>query len=71
MEYNFIKPNWQRGDSNLRRRYQSTALLSTTPSTSPKMDGVVYYSLIIGNIIIINNIISQLIIWKKLAKVRK
>ena len=38
MEYHFKKPNSQRGDLNRRRRYQSTALLSTRPSASPKKE---------------------------------
>ena len=38
MKYHFKKPNWQRGDSNLHRRYQSTVLLSTSPA-----DGVVVF----------------------------
>ena len=29
MKYHLKKPHWQRGDLNLHRRYQSTALLST------------------------------------------
>ena len=39
MEYLLNKPNWQYGDSNLLRRFQSTALLSATPSASRKCSG--------------------------------
>ena len=34
MEYHLKKHHWQRGDSNLRRQNQLTALLSTRPSDS-------------------------------------
>ena len=38
MEYPLKKKkHWQRGDLNLRRRYQSTALLSTRPSSFPRL----------------------------------
>ena len=32
------KTNWQRGELNLRRLFQSTALLYTEPSASPKKE---------------------------------
>ena len=40
MEYHLKKLNCQRGDLNLRRRYQSTALLSTRPSCFPKKGSI-------------------------------
>ena len=36
MEYHLKKPHWQHWNLILPRRYQSTALLSTRPSASPK-----------------------------------
>ena len=41
MEYHLKNPNWQRGDSNMRRQFQSTALLSTRPSASLKKEASV------------------------------
>ena len=38
MEYHLEKPNWQRKDLNLRRRCQSTSLLTTRPFCSPKKE---------------------------------
>ena len=38
MEYHLKKPNKQRWDLNLRRRFQSRALLSTRPSCFPKKE---------------------------------
>ena len=40
MEYHLKNPHWQRGDLNLRHRYQSTALLSSRPSAFPKKGSI-------------------------------
>ena len=60
MEYHLKKPNWQRGDLNLRRRYQSTAMLFAKPSTSWDGDGVMkisltFYSFLFFSIIVVKN----------------